>query len=382
MWDWFELVMVIFPVWFILIVIKKTRQKKGDLELFLFVVALAGNIVFLQLRLAPVDALYVDGFAFLAFLFSLLVFNPRLLKEKDSTKAKYDSLKKEHKELKEKSEVLRQRFVHLLDLFPEGIAFRSGDYIFGTDAYISLFGLDEHEFTVDEFFEHLHPDDRQAYRNALSKTSRKKPKYTTHYRVKEENGYRWIKEHGTRMDDEKETMYISIIQSLDVKRYPKTEVDVLNRLEFEPALLETVQSLNRKRSTYTLIFFELSNIPAINKRYGRDIGDLMMGKFLNKLVYHFLKDADMLFRLSGIRFAMLITDQRKFKMLKQSLEQGSELANFTMSFGQVKESVYPFFGIQTVDYFDEPVDELVERNHKALDIALDENTPENYFEIS
>jgi len=139
--------------------------------------------------------------------------------------------------------------------------------------------------------------------------------------------------------------------------------------------------MNTKRKEYTLIYFQLSNIPVINERYGRDMGDLMMGEFISKLIYHFLGDAEALYRITGIRFAMVIEDQRKHGMLKRALEEGGDLVNYTMSFGGTRQSVYPYFGIHTIKVFEEPVDEIAARAEKALNIALDDKTQENYFMI-
>ncbi len=382
MWEWFDRFVILFAVWFLLLFLKKTKAKKGDFDLFLFVVAFGAYVVFHRLEMAELPLEYLEIFFYAGFLYTVLMFDIKALSQSDKTKEKLKSLQKEHDELKDRSELLRRRFITMLDLFDEGVMFRTEDNrMFGTEKMLSVTGIEEHEFSYEDFLGHLHPDDRRAYDEAVSKCSKKKPEYQTHYRVKKHGVYEWVKENGVRMDYEKRTMYIAIVRGLDVRRYPKTDVDLLNRLSIDQALLEALQKYNRSREPYTLVLFELSNIPRINENYGRDIGDLMMGKFLNKLVYHFLKDSEAIFRLSGIRFAMVIRDHRKYEMLKRALEQGGELVNFSMTFGEVKESVYPYFGIQYIDYFDEPVDEILGRGQKALNIALDDNTPENYFII-
>ncbi len=382
MWEWFDRYVILFIVWFLLVFLKKTKAKKGDFDLFLFVVALAAYVIFHRLALAELPLEYLELFYFAGFLYTLLMFDIKALFRRDMTREKLKSLQKEHEELKDRSELLRRRFIAMLDLVDEGIVFRTDDNrMFGTEKMLSVTGMDDHEFSYEEFLSHLHSDDRRAYEEAISKCSKKKPEYQTHYRVKKDGVYEWVKENGMRMDYDRRTMYIAIVRGVNVRRYPKTDVDMLNRLNIDQSLLEALQKYNRNREPYSLVLFELANIPRINENYGRDIGDLMMGKFLNKLVYHFLRDADVVFRLSGIRFAMIIHDHRKYEMLKRALEQGGELVNFSMSFGEVKESVYPYFGIQHIDYFDEPVDEILSRGHKALNIALDDNTPENYFII-
>ncbi len=367
-------------IWTLLVATKKLRTKKGDFDLVLLVAGVAAYVLFLRLELGGVPASWVEAYILVAAVLSVFLFDTSDIVEKDRKKEHLKKLKKDHESLQERSELLRQRFVTMLDIFEDGIAFRSDDdSMFVTEPALKLLDLDAHEVDFHDFLERLHPDDRAAYQGVLAKCSRKKPKYHTHYRVRKSEGYEWIREYGARIDQDKRTMFVSVLQGLDVRKYPRTEVDILNNLDLASGIYEAVQELNGRRQPYPLVFLELGNIPALNRRYGRDIGDLMMGKYLNKLVYHFLKNPDHLFRISGIRFGMVIVDHRKYELLKRTLQEGGELANFTMTFGDVKESVYPSFGIQTVDYFDEPVDELVARTEKALDIALDENTPENYF---
>ncbi len=382
MFDWYEHKLIIFLVWLVLVVLKKWRTGKGDFDVFLFILGLTSYVVFARLAVVEIEEIYVDILIYGGSLYTVFMFDIRALSRKDHTREKLKELNKTHEDLKDRSELLRQRFITMLDLLDDGIVFRTDENkMFGTETFLKLSGLSEHEFTLEDFLERLHPDDRAAYLAVLDKCSRRNPKYRTHYRIKRGAVYEWVKETGTLVVHDGRKMFIAIVRGLDVRRYPRTEVDLLNQIHIGDALEEALQRYNRRKEPYALVFFELSNIKTINDQYGRDIGDLMMGKFLNKLVYHFLKDTEAIFRLSGIRFAMVITDHRKFEMLRRALEEGGELVNFTMTFGEVKESVYPYFGIQNIDYFDEPVTETISRGHKALRIALEDRTPENYFII-
>jgi len=382
MFDWLDLTAVVFMVWFLLIVIKKIRTKKGELDAFVFFVALAAEIIFVRFNQPGIPVIIARGLSYGGFLFSVLLFDLRTVFQKDLTKLQLKKLKKDFDDLADRSELLRQRFITMLDLLDDGIAFRTDDdMMYGTKAYIDLVPFEEHEFSYEMFLMRMHPDDRSSYKETLNKTSRRKPDFHTKYRMKHKNEYVWIQEKGTRLEYQKRTMFITLIKGLDVKKYPGTNVDVLNQLAIDSAYFEHIQALNHKRNPYTIVVFELSNIPAINEKYGRDIGDLMMGEFITKMAYHFLKDIHAVFRLTGIRFAMVITDFRKVEMLRRALEQGGDLINYRMRFGDVEESVYPSFGLHHVKIFDEPVDATAERVMKALNIALDETTPENYFII-
>jgi len=244
-----------------------------------------------------------------------------------------------------------------------------------------VIGETENATTQQAYEKHIHADDIHGVKDALNRLTKKHPQYALSYRYRTAKGDVWIKEHGKMILYEGKKMIIATAETLDVKRYPHSEVDLLNSMRIDHELLERLQSLNRVKEPYHLIFFELSNIPAINRLYGRDIGDLMMGEFLTKLRYHFVRDENSVYRITGIRFAMIIRDDRKYQILERALKHGGELLNFEMKFGGVEENIYPHFGIQKITMFDEPVDELVARTTKALDIAISDDTHENYFVI-
>ncbi len=375
-------IIAIFSLWILFIVLKKWRTKKGDLDIVLFASALLAYILFDVLVLAEVSTWLITSFVMLGFFYSVLMLDFRELLRKDYTKTKLKQIKKEFNDLQDRSELLRQRFITMLDLYEDGIAFRTDDdMMYGTKAFLKLMPFDAHEFSFKTFLNKMHPDDQTSYLETIQKTSPKRPKYQVHYRIKRSHDYIWIKETGTSLVYQKRTMFISLVKGLDVKKYPPTNVTVLNELAIDKAYYEQIQALNRKRTPYTIVTFELTNIPNINDKFGRDIGDLMMGEFISKLAYHFIKDIHAIFRLSGIRFAMVITDERKVEILKRALKEGGDLINYHMQFGHAKESVYPSFGIHHINVYDEPIDAIAERALKALKIALDENTPENYFII-
>ncbi|MFW5913564.1 MAG: diguanylate cyclase domain-containing protein [Bacillota bacterium] len=380
--QWFELPLIILLVWAFLVLIKKHRTKKGDLDVFLLVVTAGLYIVFHQLELASLPPYVFEVMLYGGSVYTLFMFDLKGVIKRDLEHEKLNALKKEYKQLTNRSEMLRKRFISMLDLLEDGVLFRMEDgSMFMTDVAKSYLGFESNELSYDDFLSVIHADDLEAYKNLSERKARKKGHYTAHYRVRHNNAIQWVKEKGIQVEHDKRTMTIALIQSLDVKKYPKTNVEVLNQLQIDQALFEYLQSRNSEEKPYTLLYFELSNIPHINKEYGRDIGDLMMGEFISKLIYHFIGDAKAVFRITGIRFAMVIRDQRKYGMLKRALEEGGDLVNYSMSFGGVRESVYPYFGIHTVTVFEEPVDEIAARAEKALNIALDDTTQENYFVI-
>jgi len=378
--EYINLETIVLFLWFVFVVFKKIRMKKGDLDILLFIPAISAYILFFVFDLANIPYLSLQIYSFVGLGLTLLSIDIKKVGSEKRLKNNHKKLKKDYEHLAQRSELLRERFIHMLDLVEDGIAFRSDDeMMFGTKKFIALMKFESHEFSFESLMLKMHPDDQTSYLEILNKLGKKRSTYEAHYRIKKDGEYHWFKEKGKRLTQDKRTMYIAVVRGLDVKKYPTSNVEVLNNVPFEKAYFEYIQKLNKARNPYNIVTFELTNIPAINKKYGRDIGDLMMGEYIQKLAYHFLKDIHAVFRLSGIRFAMIITDHRKTEMLKRVLEEGGDLITYTMTFGSVKETLFPSFGLTGVKMFDEPVDEIAERALKALDIALDDHVNEHYF---
>ncbi len=372
---------IIMVIWFVLLVVKRVVLKSGAFEslLWFIVAGVYGLNYGVDYNL---DTQFILYGSVIGLLITVFFFSPLDVLKKDRHLVKYQDLKDHQKQLVIRSESLRKRFIAMIDLLKDGLAFKSDDgMMFATDFLLEMIGFEDNEFSQIDYEARIHPEDLSMYQNTLRKLTKKNASYEISYRFKRYNIYVWIKESGTLIHYEDRTMILCIVKSIDVKRYPETEVELLNRLRIDHEMLEHLQSLNRMRKPYYLVFIELTNIPAINRKYGRDIGDLMMGEFLNKMRFNFVKEDQSYFRLSGIRFAMVIKDDRKYEILERALKHGGDSLNFAMNFGGIKETIYPSFGVQKITMFDEPIDEILERTTKALDIALDQNTHENYFVI-
>ncbi|MCK5762426.1 MAG: diguanylate cyclase, partial [Candidatus Izimaplasma sp.] len=123
----------------------------------------------------------------------------------------------------------------------------------------------------------------------------------------------------------------------------------------------------------------LSNIPNINEKYGRDVGDLMMGEYMKKLRYNFIKDNHSLYRIGGINFALIIKDERKVELIDRALQHGGDLFNLTMVFGGITQTLYPNLGISESNREGKNADQIIEEADEALKITLKDSYDTNYY---
>jgi GGDEF domain-containing protein len=374
------LVIVAIVLWLIYgVAIALTKKRKHDYSLYAALICLIGFGYFYFDGSALELYHTVYNYATLGlFALWLIVDNVILLFKKNVSEFDFYHLEKELAKMKNDSETLRQRFISTIELFKDGIAFIDDDQIFGSDRYIELFGLEENEFAKKVFESRVIKEDLLQYNMVIDKLTKRNPIYTISYRIKKDNQILWMKEHGKALYLDKEKHIISIVRPMDVQLFPKTEVDVLNHLPTFKKMYDEMQKLTRTKKSYHLVVIQLSNIPKINEKFGRDFGDLMMGEYLSKLRFKFIKDNRSLFRISGIQFGLLIKDDKKFELLDRALVGTGELLTMRMKFGGVSEVIYPNLGISVSPYEGKSPEDVYQEALTALKRTEKESYSKSY----
>jgi GGDEF domain-containing protein len=366
------IVLSIIGLWLIYsLLIKLTKKRKYDYSIVVAFVFLVGMGYF-----------YVyegfDGEIYTYFSYSsaavfalwMIIDNVTLLFRKNVSEFDFRSLEEKIEYVSHASELLRYRFISTIELLNDGISFNDGGQIFGTDRYIEIIGLKNNEFTVQEFENLLIKEDLVQYRITIDKCSKKYPTYRIKYRVKNNGEIKWVQEHGKMIFIDKKQSFISIVKPLEIKHYPETDIDVLNNLENDKKLLDEMQSLQRKKIPFHLVVIQLTNVPKINEKYGRDFGDLMMGEYLSKMRFKFIKDNKSLFRISGIKFGLIIKEKNKFAIMDRALVGSGELFTLQMKFGGVEQTIYPNLGIAESPYEGKNAEQVLKEAEHALSLTL------------
>lgn len=359
--------------------IKLTKKRKYDytfLAAFVFLLAY-GYFYFYE----GFDSIQYTIYYYLTpsvFVLWIIIDNLTLLFKKNVSEFDFYSLEQELEHIKDSSELLRHRFISTIEIINDGICFRDGEIMFGTDKYLDIMGINENEFTLHDFEQIVFKDDIPQYNMKLEKLSKKYPTYSIKYRVKNNRKIIWVMERGKMIYIDKKRSYISIVKPIDLKLYPETDVDVLNNLEGYKKMHEEMQQLARHKKPYNLLIIQLTNIPEINEKYGRDFGDLMMGEYLSKIRFKFIKDNSSLFRISGIKFGLIIKDKSKFDLLDRALVGTGELLNLRMIFGGVTQTIFPNIGISESPYEGKIPDKVYSEANEALRISLSNDFETSY----
>jgi GGDEF domain-containing protein len=370
----------VLVIWMIYgIGIKLTKKRKYDYSFIVaFVFLLGFGYFYLSNGFESIYYLIYSYATIGLFTFWLVIDNLVLLFKKNVSEFDFHSLERELEHVSVASELLRLRFISTIELVSDGISFHDDGMIFGTDTYIDLVGFENNEFSTKEFYERVHKDDLVQYKMKLEKLSKKSPLYSIDYRIKKEGNYIWLKERGKAIFIDKKMHRISTVKPMDLKLFPSTDVDVLNHLPSPRKMIEEMQQLSRKKIAYHFVLIQLTNIPKINEKYGRDFGDLMMGEYLSKLRFKFIKDNKSLFRFSGIQFGLIIKDQNKFNLLDRALVGAGELLTLKMDFGGVSQVVYPNIGISESPYEGKNANVVLKEANQALQLTLNDKFGKAY----
>lgn len=231
---------------------------------------------------------------------------------------------------------------------------------------------------MDEYAELIHNDDRNQYLTTIRKVSKKTPAFDLKYRVLRNGVYIWVEERAKVFEFDKKIQLISIIKGIDMKLFPETLIHEIDSVPTEQHLIQYLTQASKEPEAYYLVMIQLTNIPDINQRFGRDVGNLMIAEYIKKMRYHFAKDMNSIFRITGIQFALIIKEQRKYDVLLRALQSGGDLINLAINIGGIQQVVYPNLGvIKHEPWSTYSLNEFVGLASKALDEAI-RNPKKNY----
>ncbi|MDD4183818.1 MAG: diguanylate cyclase [Candidatus Izemoplasmatales bacterium] len=289
-------------------------------------------------------------------------------------------LEKELDDTKTASDLLRQRYIATIGLVNEALFFYNEDQngLFVTDQFLEITKTTNHEYSLEEYTKMIHEDDRTAYLGIIKKANKKNPNYDMKYRILVGSGFIWVEERGRVFEFDKKIHIIGAVKPIDIKLFPDTSIHEIDSLPNEQNLLAYLLQATKETEPFYLIMIQLTNIPDINHRFGRDVGNLMIAEYIKKMRFHFAKDVNSVFRITGIQFALIIKEQRKYDVLYRALQSGGDLVNLMLNIGGIQQVVYPNLGIIRHEPWSEySVSELTSLANKTLNEAI-RNQKRNY----
>lgn len=122
------------------------------------------------------------------------------------------------------------------------------------------------------------------------------------------------------------------IQDLEQKALYDTVTGLPNRLNFEKSLDRAMAEAEQSDTIMGLFLIDLDDFKYINDNYGHPAGDEVL-KSLPKYIRQSIREDDILFRIGGDEFALIVENlntQKSIDVLKTKL---SELSHFVIEYG-------------------------------------------------
>lgn len=294
----------------------------------------------------------------LIVLYSLLYLPKKITK--NITEYDYFELEKSYHEIEDDKERLRQRYLSTIALVDEGIIFYEDDgkRVILSDKAHDIFGGPQ-AGTIEEHSEVVDALDRTTYLKAIDRVSKKSQAYEIKYRINKDGEMKWVLERGHFIGVGGKRSLIAVCMILKTYAFASTDYFDVDSLYKEEQLIRVLKDLNNSHKSYSLVYFELTNVPSINSKFGREVGNLMMNDYIRFLKTTYAKDITRLFRISGIKFAMVIDDKNNYEDFhKALLSNGSMLYNIKIQIAGIKDVVMPNFGV--VNITGEKINDIVD----------------------
>lgn len=245
----------------------------------------------------------------------------------------------------EELELIKSRFMTILDRTKEGIFFADlkNKSIWVNSVLTHDLYLNDNTLSLEDFHKNIHPDDLEMYKARIAQVNNINPNYSVTYRFNVGNRYIYLKEEGSRISDGHTIELCGLMSVLDSGRYEKTQTE-LDQVLGEAELLAAVDQLYQKGKTFEVVRIQVSSIPEMNARYGRNVGNIALSEYI-KLIKQRYVDSNMIYRLSGLEFIAVVTDYRKMELLKNNLNNNEKILHVSADYGNVHTKIEACMGI-------------------------------------
>ena len=293
------------------------------------------------------------------------------LKSEENLMGVEKNLNKANEEL----ELLKSRFVTILEKTKEGIYFTNlnDGYIWVNDNLVENLKLNGNSISLNDFYSSIHPEDIAFYEEKMKNLQSND--YEISYRFNIGTNYIYVKEIGRKVVLGKTVELCGIMVPLNNYSFAKTETS-LDNLKGEPEMLACLNRLENEDRIFETIYFRIDDIPTINEEFGRPIGNMIMSQYVDFISQKFVTN-NQIFRVSGLEFVAFITDYRKMEILKNNVVSGEKLLHVSSNYASKKIDVNIYMGITKSDDTPSHKDNL-KHAKEALKICSNPNYNFNY----
>lgn len=284
-------------------------------------------------------------------------------------------IERELSNTKKELESLRLKYLATLELSEEGLYYIDLDekYIWLSDTCMKITNISNNVMPLEDFHRYIYAEDLNTYLGTLSSLTLRKQTFKLKYRFLKNGQYVFVDDKGKRIFEDKESnVILGSLKFYDNSGYERLGIEAVDFLKSEKDLNYHLTTLLNEQRTFQLALFELSSIPDINKKYGRDIGNMLIGEYVKKLKRSFVSESSEMFRISGLIFAVTIVDPRKMELLRTGVLSDPEFLNLELNYGAIEVKMEVALGVSSSYKDSKDPQELFDFAQKALGVARHE----------
>jgi len=293
------------------------------------------------------------------------------------------SLAQVERDLMDKNQALesiQSKFIAAIELSNEGIFFNNLDdnSLWGNDIFVNDLELPSNAMSTLDYKALIAPEDIEFYNNKIKSLTKENPSYEIRYRLRVGKSYQFVLEKGKRLFDEGQDVIIGFAKKINSSFYEHTGIKEIDSIKSVDNLINDLSSLLKSNNPFQLVCFSLYNLPTINDKFGRSVGNIAMSEYVKRVCKNFISESGSIYRASGLIFYFTITDVRKMEFFKRGLLSNGKAMNMVMDFGSNKVELEVKVGIADSIVDGYQPEELIKNCNMAINMASNPKYAENY----
>lgn len=304
-------------------------------------------------------------------MFSRLGYYGRFLIGEKKTDFNLLSVEKQLKQTSLQLETLQEQFIATLEVSNEGLAFTDieDESMWISDNLVEQLGLVSNDIHQEDFLKLMQPDDLSRYLTKANKLTPSQPNLEMKYRLFTRGVYRWYIEKSKKVFLDDRSMIMSSINLVNTKHFMRSNIQNLDNLGDQNDLLIKLNKLIDEERYFHLAILRVKNLKYINELHSRDVGNMALSEYINKIEKAFTEEDGYVYRISGSTFALILVDQRKMSLIRNGVQANDDYLNMTLEYGSNKLELEVFAGISIINRDGYNENELLDTALKALKVA-------------
>ncbi len=239
-------------------------------------------------------------------------------------------------------ESIRHKFIAVLELSKEGLFSidLNKKEIWMNNTASQLFQFGSENTPYETFLHRMVKEDQEKREQIILRLSAEAPTYEFKYRILRDNQTVWLVEKGKYLfDNHEKGIIMGTIQAVQTKHFQASNIEILDALKtYHEIEIDLGKKLNNQQF-FDILFVSIHNLNALNLKYGRDVGNMFLSEYIKQMRKTFISESGDIYRMSGSRFIILITDPRRVDLLEKGLSSGTHFMDVSMQYGNIRDQL-------------------------------------------